>query len=148
MLLRSCLKRTTIIILRHILYLVYLSPFPGLGIFMLYLCDLILIFNLFFIAINSISSIKQTHLIFCTFFRTSYVEYLHLELLSFCLIYCQFHPEVAWKSVALKKRRVAYLRCNCQYQIISGFFSRPICFLSRRFVSDGSEGKNLMVILN
>ena len=102
-LLRCCLIRATIIIPRHILYLVYLDPFPGLGIFTLYLCNLFLIFNLSFIAINSISSLKQTHLFFCTFFRISYVEYLYLELLSFCLIFCQFEPEVAWKSVAYKK---------------------------------------------
>ena len=61
MLLRFCLIHMTIIILRHILYLVYLAPCLGLGLFMWCLCDLFFIFSLIFIAINLITSLKQMH---------------------------------------------------------------------------------------
>ena len=43
------------------------------GLFMSYLCDLFFIFSLAFIAINSITSLKQTHLFFANI-----LEYLHL----------------------------------------------------------------------
>ena len=77
MLLRCCLIHITIIILRHILCLVCLCPFLGLGLFMSYLCDLLFIFSLIFIVINHITSIKQTYLFFLHF-----LEYLHY----FCMI--------------------------------------------------------------
>ena len=64
MLLRCCLIYITIIIQRHILYLVYLCPFLGLGLFMLYLYDLFFIFSLIFIAINHKTSFKQMYLFF------------------------------------------------------------------------------------
>ena len=64
MLLRCCLTHTTIL---HILYLVYLCPCLGLGLFMLYLCDLFLIFCLTFIIIDNITSLIQTHLFFVHF---------------------------------------------------------------------------------
>ena len=57
-------------ILRHFLCLVYLFQCLDLGLFMSYLCDLFFIIVFFFILINHIFSLKQTHLIFCTFFRT------------------------------------------------------------------------------
>ena len=56
-------------ILGHILYLVYLCLFLGLGLLMLYLCDLFLIFNLIFISINHITSLKQMHLAFVQFLK-------------------------------------------------------------------------------
>ena len=64
MLLRFCLIDITIIILRHIFYLVYLSPFLDLDLFTLYLCDLSFTFSLIFIAINHNTSLEQTHLLF------------------------------------------------------------------------------------
>ena len=64
-----------IIILRQILYLVHLFPYIGLGLFMPYLCDLVLIFSLIFIVINHITSLKQTHLFF-----VHLLEYLLLPL--------------------------------------------------------------------
>ena len=63
--LRYYLIHITIIILRRILYLVYLGP--CLGRFMLYFCDPVFIFSLFFIAINHIMSLKRMHLIFAHF---------------------------------------------------------------------------------
>ena len=69
MLLRYCLIHITIIILRKILYLIYLCPCLGLGLLMLYLCDLFLIFSLIFIFINNITSLKQTHLAFVQFLK-------------------------------------------------------------------------------
>ena len=65
----------TVIILRQILYLVYLCSFLGLSIFMLYLWDLIFIFSPVFIVINNIITLKQTHLFFVHF-----LEYLLLFL--------------------------------------------------------------------
>ena len=67
MLLRCCLIHITIIILRHILYLVYLSPCVGLDLRMSYLCDQFFIFSLIFIVINHATSLKQMHLLFVHF---------------------------------------------------------------------------------
>ena len=67
MLLRFCLTHITIIILRHILYLVCLGPYL--------LCDLFFIFSLIFISVDHITSLKQTHLFFAYF-----LEYLVLFL--------------------------------------------------------------------
>ena len=77
MLLRRCLKHISIIILRHILYLVYLCPCLGLGLFMSYLYDLFfsLISSLIFIFINHMTSFKQTYLFFVHF-----LEYIPLFL--------------------------------------------------------------------
>ena len=63
MLLGCCLIYTTIIMVSHIFYLIYLCPCLGLALFMSYLCDLFFIF----IAINHITSFKQTHLLFVHF---------------------------------------------------------------------------------
>ena len=109
MLFRCCLIHVNIIILRHILYLVYLCLSLGLGPFMLYLCDLCFIFSLVFIVINNITSLKQTHLFF------TFLQYLLLffdeeskkfsndesSALECCL---QFQPAVAYRSVAYKKK--------------------------------------------
>ena len=65
MLLRCCVIHITIIILRDILYLVYLCP--CLGQIMLYLCDLFFIFSFIFIVINHITLLKQKHLFFVQF---------------------------------------------------------------------------------
>ena len=55
MLLRSCLIHMSIIILRHVLYWLYLHPCLELGPFMLY-CDLLFFFIFIFIMINLIVS--------------------------------------------------------------------------------------------
>ena len=62
MLLRCCFIHITIIILRRILYLIYLCPCLGLVLLMSYLCNLFFIFNLIFVVINHVTSLKQTHL--------------------------------------------------------------------------------------
>ena len=99
MLHRCGLINTTIIILRYILYLVYLGPCLGLGLSMLYPCDLFFIFSLIFITSNSITSLKQTHLFFAhsleylLLFLDDNVDEeseLHRVLHSFCLICCHF----------------------------------------------------------
>ena len=121
MLLRCCLIHITIIILRPILYLVYLCPCLGLCLFISYLCDLFYIFSLIFIFINYITSLKQTYL-----FLPHFLEYLPFFFLmitwmnkannfwmqkfsfrvffSFCLVFRQFQTSVAYKIVAYKKR--------------------------------------------
>ena len=58
---RFCLLQITIIVLRHISYLVQSCPWLDLVLFMLYLCDLFLIFSLICITINQIISLKLTH---------------------------------------------------------------------------------------
>ena len=68
---RCCLLHIAVIILRHILYLVYLCPCLGLGQFMSCLCDLFFIFSLIFVIINLITSFKQMYLFFAHF-----LEYL------------------------------------------------------------------------
>ena len=64
----------SIIILRKILYLVYLCPCLGLDLFMSYLCDQFFTFSLIFILINHITSFKQRH------FSVHFLEYLLLFL--------------------------------------------------------------------
>ena len=56
---------------RHNLYLVYLCQCLGLGLLMSYLCGIFFIFSLVFTVTNHITSLKQTHLSFCTLFRIS-----------------------------------------------------------------------------
>ena len=70
-LLRCCLIYVLIIILRHILYLVYLCPYLGLGLLMSCVCDLFFIFSPIFAVINHIISFKQAYLFFMHF-----LEYL------------------------------------------------------------------------
>ena len=73
-LLRCCLIYITIIILRHILYLVYLCPCLGLNQFMSYLCDSFFFFFNFqphFQCHWSHNAIKANALVFSTFFRMS-----------------------------------------------------------------------------
>ena len=72
--LRGCLIHVTIIMPRHILYLVYVCLCLGLGLFVLYLYDLFFISSLIFIVINHINSFKQT----CLFF-VHFLEYLLLS---------------------------------------------------------------------
>ena len=73
MLLRCFLIHITIIILRHILYLIYLFPCLGQSLFISYLCDLILIyifiFSHIFIIIKLIISLKQTLLSHASFLQ-------------------------------------------------------------------------------
>ena len=59
----------------HISYLVYFGPCLGLGLFMSHIGDLFFIFNLIFIAINSITSLKQMYL-----FHAHFLDYLLLFL--------------------------------------------------------------------
>ena len=68
MLLRCCLIHKSII-LRHILYLLYLRPYLDLSLYMSYLCDLIFIFTFIFIMINHIISWIQSYMFFCLVFR-------------------------------------------------------------------------------
>ena len=58
-----------------ILYLVYMCPCLGLGLFMSYFCDLFFISSLIFIAINHITSWKQAQL-----FSVHFLEYLRVFL--------------------------------------------------------------------
>ena len=83
-----------------------------------------------FIMINHIISWIQTDLFFCLRFRFcpiiigwlrgwrmwiifKWQKFSLRVLLSFCLIFCQFQPDVAYKSVAYKKKRE--LACACVF---------------------------------
>ena len=72
MLLRCCLIHITNIVLLNILYLVYLCSCLGLGLFILYLCDILFIFSLIFIIINHIILSKETHLFCYIFYNISF----------------------------------------------------------------------------
>ena len=69
MLLRCCLIQVTVFKLTSILYLEYLCPCLGLGLFILYLWDLFFISSPIFIVINHIILLKQTNLFFVYFFK-------------------------------------------------------------------------------
>ena len=71
MLLWCCLIHITIIILRNVLYLVYLRLYLGVGLFMSYLLDAFFIFRLVFIIMNHIISLKQASLFFADFLKIS-----------------------------------------------------------------------------
>ena len=71
MLLKCCLIHITIILLRHILYFVFLSMSRLMPVYVVY-CDLLFIFNIIFIAITHITLLKETHL----FFFVHFLEYL------------------------------------------------------------------------
>ena len=60
-----------VIVLRHILYLVYLCLCLGLGQFMSYLCDLSFYFEPHFYCHKLYNVIKTDTLAFCAFFRMS-----------------------------------------------------------------------------
>ena len=53
MLLSCCLINISIIIVRHVMYLLYLRPCLDVGLFMLYLCDLFFSFIFIFIMIST-----------------------------------------------------------------------------------------------
>ena len=134
MLLSCCLIHIAIIILRGILYLVYLCPCLDLALFMSYLCDLIFIFSLIFIVINHITSFKQPYWFsynFCmiTWIRKTIFKYKFSfsVLLRFCLIFYQFSSGVAYKSVAYKKS--VYITVSSTYIYTLFYISMEISLL-------------------
>ena len=134
MLLSCCLIHIAIIILRGILYLVYLCPCLDLALFMSYLCDLIFIFSLIFIVINHITSFKQPYWFsynFCmiTWIRKTIFKYKFSfsVLLRFCLIFYQFPSGVAYKSVAYKKS--VYITVSSTYIYTLFYISMEISLL-------------------
>ena len=64
-LLMCCLLQISIIMLRYILYWVYVCL--SVGLFMSYICNLFYFYSLIFIVINHKISLKQTHLFFAQF---------------------------------------------------------------------------------
>ena len=67
--LKCCLIHITIIIMRNIIYLLYLRPCLHLSLFMSNLRDLFFIFIVIFIMFNCLISWIQTHLLFRLLFR-------------------------------------------------------------------------------
>ena len=118
---RCCLVRISIILQRHFLYFLYLCPYPDLGLHVVSMWSFfILIF--IFIMVNHIISWIQTHTCYFAFRICSiifgwwrvwrmciilnYQKFSFRVLLSICLIFNQFQPGVAYKSVAYKKNQV------------------------------------------
>ena len=79
----------------------YLSLCLLLGLYMSNLCDLLCHCHFYFhyITIKHIISLIQNN--FC--FGHTCQKFSLRVLLSFCLIFCQFQPGVAYKSIAYKK---------------------------------------------
>ena len=117
--LRCCLIDITIIIWRHILYLVYLCPYQRLVLFMSYLLGLFFIFSLIFFDINHIFSFKQTYLFFAHIQNISYYLWMinwlkkpHSFLIAkvqpqrvvqlLLNFFFQFQPGISFKSVVCK----------------------------------------------
>ena len=109
MLLRCCLMHKNIIMLIHFLHLLYLCPCLDLGLVMIYFSFLSL-FPLWLVLWI------QTHLFFCLQFKIcpnifrwegewkmwlifQYQKFSFRVLRSLCLIFCQFQPGVAYKSI-------------------------------------------------
>ena len=52
----------------HFIFSIFMSMSRSMSVYS-YLCDLLFIFSLIFIAIDHITSFGQTYLVFCIFFR-------------------------------------------------------------------------------
>ena len=119
MFLRCCLIHMTIIILRHFICSIFMSMCRPRSAYTESLCS-VFHFQPHFHRMNHITSWKQTRLFFVHFleyfllFLEDKVDKKNLiifksqkfslrVLLSFRLIFCQFQPGVAYKSVAYKK---------------------------------------------
>ena len=99
---KCCLLHKIIIILRDILYLVQTQVY----LCRIYLCDLLLIFSLIFIVINHITSLSYYFWMITWVKKANNSQIAKVQpqsvLHSFCLIFCQFQPGVAYKSVVYK----------------------------------------------
>ena len=119
MFLRCWLIHVSIIILRRVLYLLYLCSSLDLCLFMSYLCDLFFLFVFIFIMINRTNADAFVLLLIVQ--NMSYYFWMRTwmrnannfqqqkfslrVILSICLIFC-----VAYKSVACKKKHVTELK--------------------------------------
>ena len=101
---KCCLLHKIIIILRDILYLVQTYVY----LCRIYLCDLLLIFSLIFIVINHITSLSYYFWMITWVKKANNSQIAKVQpqsvLHSFCLIFCQFQPGVAYKSVVYKNK--------------------------------------------
>ena len=83
---------------RDTLYFLYLSLCLRLGLYISYLCHHLTIIIFIFIKVNYTISVIQTNL----FLGHICQKFSLRVLLSSCLIFCQFQPGIAYKSVAYK----------------------------------------------
>ena len=101
MLLKCCLNvlwHKDVVLPRHTVFSIFVSCLRQVYLCLIYIIYFSIIIFLF-ILINHINSLKETIL----FFGNFYLTFSHGVLLSFCLIFCQFQPGVAYKSFAYKK---------------------------------------------
>ena len=96
------------ILLRHSIFFISVSVGVLVYLCLIYvICFFIIIF--IFITINYIISLRQKSV----FFGHVCQKVSRRVLLSFCLIFCQFQPGVAYESVAYKKKHVS---SNCNWK--------------------------------
>ena len=132
-----CLIHIVIIILRNILYLVYLSLCLGVDLLMSDLWDLFFIFSLIFIVINHITSLKWTHLFFVHFLNISYCFRMIMWIKKasnfqiakvqppsvaelFAWVFANFGLALLIKLLLIKKA------CNLPFRLVWGSFLRPV----------------------
>ena len=100
MLLRRCLLHRDIVLPRNTIFSIF-SLCLHLGLYMSYLCDLFYIIIFISITINNIISLLDIDKLVSW---TCLPQKFSLRvLLSFCIIFCQFPPGVAYKSVTYTK---------------------------------------------
>ena len=87
-----------IVLPRHTIFSVFVSVYVLASICLIYVIYFVIVISTF-ITINHIISLIQTNL----FFRYVCQKLSLSVLLRICLIFCQFQPGVAYKSIAYKK---------------------------------------------
>ena len=97
MLLMCCLLHRDIALPRHAVFSLFVSCLR-LGLYISYLCHHLTIIIFIFIKLNHTISVIQTNL----FLGHICQKFSLRVLLSSCLIFCQFQPGIAYKSVAYK----------------------------------------------
>ena len=108
MLLNCFLIQRGIILPVHVMFFVYLSLSLRLDLFVFYILYMYSTFLFSFITINRIISLKQTNV---SFGHVAQKFSLRVSL-SFCLIFYQFQPGVAYKSVAYVEKSLYLTMIN------------------------------------
>ena len=115
----------TIITLRQFLCIwVYLCPCLGIGVFILYLCDLIYIFSLIFIVANYIMLFNQTHVFFAHFLE--------------CLIFLDYNVNEKSEYFSNSESSAS----GCCFGLIFLPISAWRCLQKHVYAAQGSSDKN------
>ena len=98
---KYCLLHRDVVLLRRSIFSIFVSVNVLAYVCLIYLIYFAIIIFIF-ISTNHIISLIQTNL----FVGHVCQKFSLRVLLSFCLIFCQFQPGIAYKSVAYKKKYV------------------------------------------